>query len=147
MYCGVCLIHRAGRDSPRLRAAIAEKHHCLPGEVTCDGCQSLHARGWSKDPYWGRNCRIRECLAKKELKFCHECAILDKCRGWEQLADSYVFLGLDLKHNLEMMRQGKTREWLAEQDAKWRCVHCHAPVIVSTEVAECHHCGKSPRGD
>lgn len=144
MYCGHCHIHRAYKDSPALRVKLAAKHRCPVAAVKCDGCQVSQTRGWTGDPNWGKNCRILRCLASKNLRFCYECSIWPGCPGWSELAESRLMFGVDLKANLEMLRAGRVREWLEEQDSRWRCIHCQAPIPVSTEVGVCLKCGKVP---
>lgn len=144
MYCGHCHIYRAYRDSPSLRVKLAAKYGCSPGDIRCDGCQVVRARGWSGDSHWGRYCRILECLGDRGVRFCHECPTWPNCPGWTELAENYHMFGVDLKANLEMIRDGKVLEWLDQQDRKWRCVHCHSPIAVSEEIGHCLRCGKVP---
>jgi len=145
MYCGACVIHRAYRDSPSLRVWLAEKHGCPPGDVVCDGCQAVHARGWAKDPQWGKNCRILECLADHNIRFCHDCPERRSCKRWHDLAEYFEFLDMDLAANLQRIRAGETREWLEEQDRKWRCVHCGARMPASQEITLCLKCNRPAR--
>jgi hypothetical protein len=39
LYCGFCLIYRAGKDSEKLRRAVARRSKCKPEDVRCEGCQ------------------------------------------------------------------------------------------------------------
>ena len=144
LYCGYCEIHRAYKDSVSVRIQLAKKHRCAPGDIVCEGCQRVHARGWSKDPDWGRNCRILKCLGDRGLRFCYECTQLDSCELWGDLAEAYLHLGVDLKENLRQYKHGRVRKWLEEQDRKWRCAHCGNPMIVSSDFFRCHRCGKTP---
>lgn len=146
MYCGACEIHRAYKDSPGLRVRLAEKYGCRPADVMCEGCQVVHARGWNGDRAWGRNCRIRECLADNGRKFCYECPALDKCKVWNELAITYELVGMNLKANLLAIKAGRVKEWLAEQDRRWRCAQCGAPVAASSEVAACTRCRRPLTG-
>lgn len=145
MYCGHCPVLRAYKDSPRLRVKLAEEYGCAPGDVVCEGCQALHSRGWARDPEWGRNCRLRECLAERGLQFCHECPERLTCRPWLQLARFCEFLDVDLTENLRRIGAGQTREWLEEQDRKWRCVHCGTPFPAAEDIDLCLRCGRPAR--
>ena len=144
IYCGFCEIHRASRDYIGLRVELAERYHCRPGDVACDGCQAVHARGWAMEPEWGKNCRILECLADQGLKFCYECPSLGACKTWKELAQSYLKLGISLRENLEILKQGKTREWLTEQETKWRCPDCSSKRVVSKGLLVCPRCDIAP---
>jgi hypothetical protein len=55
LYCGACIIYRAGKDSEKLRRTVAEKENCKPDEIRCEG--------------WGKNCKIVKCLEAKRLVF------------------------------------------------------------------------------
>lgn len=143
IYCGYCEIYRAYKDSPKLRVELAKRYHCSPSDIICSGCQRLHARGWAADPNWGRNCKIRECLGEQGFRFCYECPIINNCERIGDLASFYFLFGVDLKANLKMIQDGKIKEWLAKEDARWRCFHCKKPIILSQEIDCCHHCGQA----
>jgi len=140
-YCGVCEIYRAYKDSEKLREEIAKKHGCSPEEVRCEGCQAIDVYGWSYDKEWGSNCKILKCLNAKGLKFCYECDDFDRCERFNQFAEICKGLGIDLRENLKMIKEGRIEEWLLEQDKKWRCPSCGKPIIASYEYKNCHWCG------
>jgi len=142
LYCGICEIHRAGRDSKELRERLAEKHDCRPEEVGCDGCHTLGISGWSHEKEWGTNCKILRCLNAKKLIFCYECSEYDTCQKHAEFAKICSGLGMDLCQNLQKIRQGKAEQWLLEEDEKWRCPKCGRPIIVSYNFKICHWCGK-----
>jgi len=89
----------------------------------------------------GSNRKILKCLNAKKMKFCYECAEYDSCRRFDELAKSCSGLGIDLRRNLQNIREGKIEEWLLEQEKKWRCPRCGKPIIVSYEHQNCHWCG------
>ncbi|MEW6684683.1 MAG: GNAT family N-acetyltransferase [Candidatus Edwardsbacteria bacterium] len=139
LYCGACEIYRAYKDSEKLREEIASKHHCLPEEVRCEGCQTLEISGWAYDKEWGKNCKIAKCLNSKNLKYCYECAGYDYCKTFGDFANICLKLGVDLRKNLKMIKKGKVDRWLEEQEKKWRCAECGKPI--SVDLKECHWCG------
>jgi len=141
LYCGVCEVYRAYKDSRKLQEELAKKHNCLPEEVRCEGCQALGVYGWSYDKEWGTNCKILKCLNGKKQKVCYECAEYDSCERFDKFAEICLGIGLDLRKNLKMIQEGRTEEWLSEQDKKWRCPKCGKPIIVSYDFKECHWCG------
>ena len=140
-YCGVCEIYRAYKDSEKLREKVAKKHGCSPDDVKCEGCQAVDICGWSHDKQWGANCKILECLNSKGLKFCFECDKYDTCELFSSFAEICLKSGIDLRKNLQMIKEGKIEQWLLEQDKKWRCPNCGKPVIVSPDYKTCHWCG------
>jgi hypothetical protein len=140
IYCGYCEVHRAYKGSVSHRVALARKYNCMPGDIVCEGCQALHAKGWSCDPKWGKNCEILECLGDNGYRFCYECPNVDSCAMWRKLAASYLELGINLRYNLQMMKDGKTREWLAEQEKRWRCADCGSELFVREGSLRCPKC-------
>ena len=58
LYCGICEIYRAYKDSKELRKELAKKHNCDPEKVMCEGCQAIDVYGWSLEKEWGKNCKI-----------------------------------------------------------------------------------------
>jgi len=143
-YCGYCEIYRAYKDSDRLRMELAKRYECQLGDIVCEGCQMLHAKGWAKDGEWGRNCKIRECLGDRGFKYCYECPEVNSCERLGDLEDTYVHLGVDLKANLRMLKLGQVTEWLEQQDRRYRCGHCNCPIILSSDMLRCHRCGQIP---
>jgi len=141
LYCGICPVYRAYKDSREFQKRIAKRHGCLPEEVRCEGCQALNDCGWSYEKEWGKNCQILKCLNIKKLSFCYECAEYGNCRKFDKLARSCLELGIDLRKNLQRIRDGKVEEWLLEQDKKWRCPSCGNPIAVSSDFRNCHWCG------
>jgi len=140
-YCGACEIHRAFKDSPRLRIELARKHNCQPGEVRCEGCHALHLGGWSRSDGWGTSCTVLECHHDHGLQFCFQCPEERPCRRWSGMSRRYRKRGMSLRANLDMLRKGRAEEWLAEMDRKWRCQQCGRPIIASPEHEHCHWCG------
>lgn len=141
LYCGICEIYRAGKDSKGLRETLASRHNCRPEEVRCDGCQKLGVSGWSQEEEWGTNCKILKCLNAKKLNFCYECSEYDTCQNHAEFAKICSGLRMDLRENLRMIQRGKAEEWLLAQDKKWRCPKCNHPIIVSYNFKICHWCG------
>jgi hypothetical protein len=141
LYCGICPIYRACKDSREFQEKVAKRHGCLPGEVKCGGCQTVNLHGWSHERNWGKNCKILKCLNSRKLNFCYECIEYDTCQIFDEFAKMNLNLGIDVKRNLEMIEDGKIQEWLFEQDQKWRCPSCGNPIAVSSDFRNCHWCG------
>lgn len=145
LYCGICTVYRAYKDSKELQGKLAEKHGCLPEEVRCEGCQALGTYPWTYEKQWGSNCKIVKCLNAKRLTFCFEFSDYDTCQKHAELAESCSGLEMDLRASLQMIQEGKDEEWLLEQDKRWRCPKCGNPIIVSYEFKDCHWCGNKLR--
>jgi len=140
LYCGACIIHRAYKDSERLRLTIAKENNCKPEEIRCEGCQTVLTNGWDvKDQEWGKNCKIVRCLQAKGLDFCNECDTYPKCEKFHEIADGCLKHGENLIENLKKIKAGKIEEWLQEEEQKWRCQKCGKPI--SMHLTECHWCG------
>ena len=138
IYCGSCIIYGAYKDSEQLRQRVAERDNCEPGEIRCEGCQTVLADGWNSKE-WGKNCRIVKCLEAKGLDFCYECDTYPNCQKFRDLADSCVRHGEQLMENLSKIESGRVEEWLEDEEKKWRCLKCGKPI--SMRLTECHWCG------
>ena len=141
LYCGNCSVYRAFKDSKELQKKVAKKNDCLPEEVKCNGCQTASLDGWSQEKEWGKNCKILKCLNSRKLKFCYECIEYDTCKIFDEFAKMNSKIGMDIKENLQMIKNGKIEEWLLEQDKKWRCPSCGNHIAVSSYLRNCHWCG------
>jgi len=140
LYCGACVIHRAYKDSEKLRRAIAEENNCKPEEIRCEGCQTVLTDGWDvANQEWGKNCKIVKCLEAKGLNFCYECDKYPDCEKFQEIADGCLKHGENLMKNLDKIKTGRVEEWLKEEDKKWRCPKCRRPI--SMHSTECHWCG------
>jgi len=137
LYCGACIIYRAGKDSERLRRIIAERENCKSEDIRCEGCQTVLADGWDSKE-WGKNCKIVKCLGAKGLNFCYECSKYPDCEKFRFIADSCSRHGENLMENLDRIRVGEVMEWLEEEDKKWRCRNCGKPIAM--HLIECHWC-------
>ena len=123
LYCGFCLIYRAGKDSEKLRRAVARRSKCKPEDVRCEGCQTVLVDGWN-NARWSKNCKIIKCQEAKGVKFCYECDVYPRCKRFHSIADHSLKRGEDLMANLEKIKAGKVEEWLEEEDREWRCSKC-----------------------
>jgi len=141
LYCGICEIYRAYKDSKKLQQELAKKHNCSPDEVRCEGCQALDVYAWSYEKEWGTNCKFVKCLNTKKLNFCFECAEYETCQKFDKFVKICTGIGIDLRNNLKMIKEGKVEEWITEQEKKWRCPKCGKPIIVSYSFKNCHMCG------
>lgn len=140
-YCGACAIYRAYKDGGKLRVDVARTYRCLPSELRCDGCRTLHIVGWSREPDRGRNCRVLRCLKTQNLETCGDCRQQRECDIWKAVAASCRSSGIDLGANLRSQREQGIDRWLASQAERWRCQHCSKPVAASADNPRCPSCG------
>ncbi len=141
LYCGHCSIHRAYKDSKKLREEFAKLYGCTPDEIRCDGCQTVDGYSWCKEARWGKNCKMVKCLDDRSITYCNECPEYGDCEMFKEFAAENVSIGVDVRANLAEISHKKPEEWLAEQEKIWSCRECSKPVINSELVKECHWCG------
>jgi hypothetical protein len=76
---------------------------------------------------------------KQEIDFCYQCDKLpcsNRGRIDQIYKDKY---GIDLVGNLQRLKEIGVKEWLKEQEAKWKCPECGGTVCVHDR--ECFECG------
>ena len=137
LYCGACSIYRAYKDNGEYRDRVARFFKCPPEKVRCEGCQALTSE------CWGNDCTIVQCLKGKSLEFCHQCSEYkkDSCEKFGKLAQRYSKVGVNVRSNLERIRNGETEEWLRESEEKFKCQSCGKPLPVYGIKEKCYHCG------
>lgn len=135
LYCGACTIYRAYQDSEEWQQEIASRANCSPGQVRCNGCSDLTSE------CWGNDCKIVSCTRAKGYDFCFECPEFQNvgCQKFNTLSDRYLQGGVNLRDNLNTIKEGKVNEWLQESADKFSCKLCGKPISVWSN--ECHHCG------
>jgi len=137
LYCGACSILRAYQDGPAQQSKIAAEFGCLPEQVRCEGCGALTTE------CWGNGCGIVMCLREHGLASCHECPSFqdESCQRHADLARRYAKRGVDVRANLHAIQAGREEEWLAAQEARWRCPVCGRAVSAWWDA--CRWCGAS----
>lgn len=135
LYCGICAIYRAERDSPAFRKQIADQHGSSADEVSCQGCGALTPQ------CWGFNCQIKQCLKDREIEYCDDCPNYEKrlCDLFEDLADKYDKAGIDLRDNLEIIRTGRIDLLANSLERIYTCKSCGK--LRAVRADKCHHCG------
>lgn len=136
LYCGACVIYRAEKDNPEKREMIAKKVNCAVEQVRCMGCGALTPECWCY------GCKLLACLKTKGYDFCYQCPEFENhsCEKYNDLAAAYLEDGEDIRANLAIIKAGFLKEWLAEQDKKYRCKNCNHPISVSDQTCPvCKH--------
>ena len=139
LYCGACGIYRSEREHPETQKAIADDIGCKSEQVKCNGCGDL------LEDSWGFDCKIIKCQNDKGFSTCAECPDLDtgNCELLEGLASGYMKIGMDVKANLRLTKDGKTDQWVEEANRNFTCSHCNKPTMYWS--VNCHHCGMAQK--
>lgn len=116
------------RDTERLERA-ARNFDCQPEEIRCEGCRGPSESHWSPD------CQFAACAAEQNLTFCHECTRFP-CQDLAVFSADRQDLPLA---NLRRLAEVGPEAWLAEQEARWRCLKCGRPVDIYSPA--CWACG------
>jgi hypothetical protein len=134
LYCGACTIYRAYKDGGEFRVRVARFFKCPEEKIKCQGCQALTPDSW------GNDCQIVQCGRSEGYEFCYECSDYGtrSCEKFEELAKRYTEDKVDVRANLEKIKQGKTEEWLKESESRFRCPHCKKPLPEGS--TKCYHC-------
>lgn len=135
IYCGACGVYRAHRDGGEYLEHVMESW-CIPREkMRCNGCGALTPE------CWGTGCETVKCLDGRGYRYCYECAAFDdrSCERYEEIARKYLGRGEDIRAALLDIKSSRTREWLEEQERRWRYPYCGEPV--SWFGDRCFKCG------
>lgn len=131
-YCGACPVYRAwaAQDRPRLED-LARSLGVPTDRVLCTGCRTPAAF------CFGGDCGIKQCARARGVAFCVECAEYpcDKIRALQAAAPYRAALGRDVRR----LTEAGVSVWLREEDSRWRCPGCGAPVAAGIDA--CPRCG------
>ena len=132
LYCGNCPIFRTYFDRDKEKAAnLAKSFKCKPEQIRCSGCRTSAQFRWSAD------CEFQNCTEAKGIKICYECDGFpcDKIKSFAESAPHHKAIWANFKR----MKAVGWRQWVAEQDEKWRCGVCRAKLDYYDEA--CPTCG------
>jgi hypothetical protein len=135
LYCGACSIYRGYKDQGEFLSELSAKLNVPKEKIRCEGCSAL------TPDCWGTGCKIVECLNGKGYEFCDQCELFKEksCDKYENVASRYLKRGEDIRVEIGRIRKMGFKAWLREQDLKWRCEQCQAPV--SVHASKCYSCG------
>jgi hypothetical protein len=123
MYCGSC------------RSYLLLTKNLLAERGYKRGCEGCRVRN-KNCVFIKKNCAL---FKKQEIDFCYQCDKLpcsNRGRIDQIYKDKY---GIDLVGNLQRLKEIGVKEWLKEQEAKWKCPECGGTVCVHDR--ECFECG------
>ena len=107
--------------------------HCYH-KKPCDGCLKSD-RG---KPEHCRKCRIKDCIRKKGLSYCFECAEYP-CKQIKYLEKSYrTRYGASLMDNSQSVKEKGLEAFMEQQKANYTCPECGG--IISIHDMECSEC-------
>ena len=139
IYCGACGAHRAYKDKGAKYFRQVTKAFQFPIEgIRCKGCHAL------TPDCAGSQCKVVQCLNAKDFEYCYECPEYENqsCEKYEEIAKKCVKYGMDLKANLDRIKEGETEAWLKECEEKYRCSRCGKPLpVLGYNRKRCYHCG------
>lgn len=135
IYCGACGIYRGYKNQDELLDELSTKWKIPTEKFRCEGCGAL------TPDCCGAGCKIVECLNEKGYDLCDQCMQFKEksCEKYESLASRYLKRGENIRVELGRIREMGFEPWLREQDLRWRCWQCSAPVSVHASI--CYRCG------
>jgi len=122
-YCGTCRHYLA-----RAKGLLKEKHL----KHGCAGCRIQDKNcAWIK-----KGCAL---LRNRQIEFCFECKDFP-CANLRKL-DQRHFRNdkVSLIDNLLRIKKIGAKQWLKEQEDKWRCQKCRGNICIID--GECYDCG------
>lgn len=123
MYCGTYRAYLV------LKKGLLEKRGYKKG---CEGCRVRN-----------KNCVFikKYCapIRNKEINFCFECEKFP-CKNRARIDQIYLDkFKIDFIENLKRLKEIGLKEWLEEQENKWKCPKCGGNICVHDR--ECLDCG------
>ena len=141
LYCGACSLYRASHDHnlPRLEEILqnmSSRRKTSRDDLYCAGCLSQ-----GQLTSHCLNCAIRLCPSGKPgVARCADCPDFPCSRITDFNNDS-VRHHAEVLDNIRRMQKIGVKEWLNEQEEKWRCSLCG--VSVEWYAQHCFRCGTS----
>ena len=142
LYCGACTIYRARLDNNQKRLeeflkTLSSNYPQLSvtlNDLYCDGCLA-QGRLVSYCQY----CRIRQCANDKPgVTRCSDCSDFP-CSFITDFNNDGLRHHAEALKNLRRQQETGVEAWLKEEEERWRCPQCQAPVEWYAQT--CFHCG------
>ncbi len=112
----------------------------LKTKKPCAGCRAHEEDG---KPEHCRQCKIKDCAAKQNVKFCFECPTYP-CPVIKRLDKSYrQRYQVSLIENALRLKSVGPAQYLQEERLKWTCPACGG--VISLHDQACSECGKAPQ--
>lgn len=144
LYCGVCAIHIADRDSnEKFKERLVGLYKGgVSGKGTLPNSQELstediHCRGCLSDDLFMhcKQCEIRDCTSRKKLAGCHECDDFPcpHIDNFSMAVGKKVIL-----RSVAYRRTFGTEKWVEDEEARYFCPECGNKVFRG--VVKCNQC-------
>jgi len=120
MNCGICMAYLRGKNK-------------------CPGCRATGV----DNPITRRWCKIKTCesLQGAKTRYCLQCESFP-CARLKHLDKRYrTKYGMSMIANLENIKAGGIRKFVANEKVRWACPECGGTICVHRQY--CYHCGKS----
>ncbi len=135
LYCGACRVYRAWHDKNQERLnELASQRGWAQEDFHCEGCLS----GGSLTKYC-RDCAIRLCpQSKAGVTRCADCPDFP-CERIIAFNNDGVRHHAEVLANIRRQQKIGIKAWLKEQEERWCCANCGAPV--EWYARPCPKCG------
>ena len=118
-----------------MNCLICYKHRGVPAQKACTGCLVSD----NKKPAHCRSCRIRSCIAQKELRICSSCPSFP-CKWLKTKDKTYqTHYGISLIANGRAAASLGLEAFLLEEEKRWICPQCGGSFSLHDGVcSDCH---------
>lgn len=133
LYCGVCGVYLSTRDdNEKFRALLGRLYGTAPEETRCLGCMQEEPPRLLYS--YCRECPIRDCVRKRRLQSCSECADwpCGLIRDFPLATGRRVMARTIPLWREHVSRHGPERgsvEWARAECARYHCPSCGAPLF------------------
>ena len=128
LYCGACRIYRAWQDNNQQLLEETQQNMSSRGatnleDLRCDGCL-----GQGNLTPWCQQCEIRRCPDDKPgVTRCSDCPEFP-CSRITAFNNDGMRHHAEVLDNLRRLQEIGVENWLRDEEERWRCPQCQAPV-------------------
>jgi hypothetical protein len=128
------LIAPCGMNCAICAAYLARQHRVRQKGITMATCEGCRPRD-KKCAFLKKSCQL---LLSNRVQYCYECGSFP-CRRLETIDKKYqTRFRMSMMQNLKDIRQYGAERFLAEQENRWRCLHCGG--IICCHNGLCFEC-------
>ncbi|MFX0006191.1 MAG: DUF3795 domain-containing protein [Promethearchaeota archaeon] len=139
LYCGVCAIHIADRDSnlkfKNILVDVYKPVSKTADDIKCTGCMSENQEGIFG---YCKSCPIRDCILKKGFYSCSQCDDFP-CKYIDRFpipVGKRVIL-----RAIPRWKEIGTEKWVEEEEKRYHCPECNNSLFRGAK--RCNKCGIS----
>lgn len=144
LYCGVCAIHIADRDSnEKFKERLVNLYKGgVPGKGTLPNSENMttadiHCKGCLSDDLFMhcKQCEIRDCVQEKGYAGCHECNDFP-C---QYIDDFSMAIGKKvILRSIPYIQEHGVEKWIKDEEARYFCPDCGNKVFRG--ATRCNRC-------